>query len=280
MSLPELPEAETIARGLRAAVLGERIRRVEVVHDDILRQPKRDFVRSVRGRRIDAIGRRGKKVLIRLEGSQVIAVNLGMTGRLLPFRSSPRGDGRPSHPAVTFRFESGALLVFDDTRRFGSVQAFSDEDWLIRSARIGPEPLGPQYRAKDLFDGLQRSRAPARSWLLDQKRIAGVGNIYANEALYLAGVHPGREARQVTQGEAGALHRAIRRVLRNAIRAGGTTIRDYRNADGDPGEYARRLYVYGRDGEPCSRCPSQIVRIVFANRSAFYCPTCQPEPGQ
>lgn len=280
MSLPELPEAETIARGLRASVLGERIRRVEVLHDDILGQPKRDFVRSVCGRRINAIGRRGKKVLIRLEGSQVIAVNLGMTGRLLPFRSTPRGGGRPSHPAVRFRFESGALLVFDDTRRFGSVQAFSDEDWLIRSARIGPEPLEPQYRARDLFDGLQRSRAPVRSWLLDQKRIAGVGNIYANEALYLAGVHPRREARQVTRSEAAALHRAIRRVLRDAIRAGGTTIRDYLNADGKPGEYARRLYVYGRDDEPCSRCASQIARIVFANRSAFYCPTCQPEPGQ
>lgn len=276
--MPELPEAETIVRGLRTAVLGERIRRVEVMHDDILRQPKTEFVRGVRGRRIDGIGRRGKNVLIRLEGDRVIAVNLGMTGRLLPFPAPPTGESRPTHPAVRFRFESGALLVFDDTRRFGTVEAFTGDEWRTRSARLGPEPLDARYRARDLFAALQRSRAPARSWLLDQKKIAGVGNIYANEALYLAGVHPQREARRVSRREAVALHRAIRRVLRDAIRAGGTTIRDYRNAEGGRGGYARRLCVYGRDGEPCLKCRSQIRRIVFANRSAFYCPTCQPRP--
>ena len=274
--MPELPEAETIVRGLRASVLGERIRRVEVVRDDILRQPKIDFARSVRGRRIDGVGRRGKNVLIRLEGGRVIAVNLGMTGRLLPFPVPPSLEGRPGHPAVRFRFESGALLVFDDTRRFGTVEVFSDDEWRTRSARMGPEPLDPGYRARDLFDALQRSRAPTRSWLLDQKKIAGVGNIYANEALYLAAVHPRREARRVRRREAVALHRAIRRVLRDAIRAGGTTIRDYRNAEGGRGNYARRLHVYGRDGERCLKCQSVIQRIVFANRSAFYCPTCQP----
>ena len=130
--MPELPEAETIVRGLRAAVLGEHIRRVEVMHDDILRQPKTEFVRGVKGRRIDGIGRRGKNVLIRLEGDRVIAVNLGMTGRLLPFPSLPKEEGRPSHPAVRFRFESGALLVFDDTRRFGTVEALTDDGSLRR----------------------------------------------------------------------------------------------------------------------------------------------------
>ena len=274
--MPELPEAETIVRGLRTAVLGEVIRRVEVLHQDILRQPKARFVRGVKGRRIDGIGRRGKNVLIRLDGDRLIAVNLGMTGRLLPFPTLPKGESRPRHPAVRFRFDSGALLVFDDTRRFGTVEAFTEDEWQRRSARMGPEPLDSGYRAQDLFEALQRSRAPARSWLLDQKKIAGVGNIYANEALYLAGVHPQREARHVGRREAVALHRAVRRVLRDAIRAGGTTIRDYRNAEGERGEYARQLHVYGRDGEPCLRCRSRICRIVFANRSAFYCPTCQP----
>lgn len=277
--MPELPEAETIVRGLRTAIIGEHIRRVEVIHGDILRQPKAEFVRGVKGCRIDAIGRRGKNVLIRLEGDRVIAVNLGMSGRLLPFAALPRGDARPGHPAVRFRFESGALLVFDDTRRFGTVEAFTDDEWRARSARMGPEPLDSEYRAQDLFAVLQHSRAPARSWLLDQKKIAGVGNIYANEALYFAGVHPQREARQIRRPEAVALHRSVRRVLRNAIRAGGTTIRDYRNAEGGRGEYARQLYVYGRDGDPCLKCQSLICRIVFANRSAFYCPTCQPVPA-
>jgi formamidopyrimidine-DNA glycosylase len=274
--MPELPEAETIVHGLRTAVLGEVIRRVDVLHHDILRQPKAEFVRGVKGRRIEGVGRRGKNVLIRLDGDRVIAVNLGMTGRLLPFPTLPKGDGRPGHPAVRFRFESGALLIFDDTRRFGTLEAFTEDEWQGRSARMGPEPLDSEYRARDLFDALQRSRAPARSWLLDQKKIAGVGNIYANEALYLAGVHPQREARQVCRRESVALYRSLRRVLRDAIRAGGTTIRDYRNAEGGRGEYAQRLHVYGRDGEPCLKCQSHIRRIVFANRSAFYCPTCQP----
>jgi len=278
--VPELPEAETIVRGLRTAVLGEVIRRVDVLHQDILRQPKAEFVRGVKGRRIDGVSRRGKNVLIRLDRDRVIAVNLGMTGRLLPFPTLPRGDGRPRHPAVRFRFESGALLIFDDTRRFGTVEVFTEHEWQGRSASMGPEPLDREYRARDLFEALQRSRAPARSWLLDQKKIAGVGNIYANEALYLAGVHPQREARQVSHRESVALHRSLRRVLRDAIRAGGTTIRDYRNAEGGRGEYARQLHVYGRDGEPCLKCRSHICRIVFANRSAFYCPTCQPVPTQ
>jgi formamidopyrimidine-DNA glycosylase len=274
--VPELPEAETIVRGLRTVVLGERIRRVDVIHADILRQPKAEFVRGVKGRRIDGVGRRGKNVLIQLYGDRIIAVNLGMTGQLLPFPALPRGEGRPGHPAVRFRFESGGLLVFDDTRRFGTVEVFTEAEWQICSARMGPEPLDPEYRARDLFAALRRSRAPARSWLIDQKKIAGLGNIYANEALYLAAVHPQREARHVDYREAVALHRSVRRVLRDAIQAGGTTIRDYRNAEGGRGEYARRLYVYGRHGKPCLKCRARICRIVFGNRSAFYCPTCQP----
>ncbi|MGD8601218.1 MAG: zinc finger domain-containing protein, partial [Gemmatimonadota bacterium] len=127
-----------------------------------------------------------------------------------------------------------------------------------------------------LWERLRRSRSPVRSWLLDQKRIAGIGNIYANEALHLAGVHPQRPARSVTRAEAGALHRGVRRVLREAINAGGTTLRDYRNASGGEGLYGRRLLVYGRDGQPCSRCHSEIRRVVFGGRSAFYCPGCQP----
>lgn len=276
--MPELPEAETIVRGLRASVLGQTIRRVEVLRPDILRQPKAEFVKRVRGHCILDVARRGKKVLIRLDGDRLIVVNLGMTGRLLQFPAVPRGERRPGHPAVRFRFEGPGLLIFDDTRRFGSVEALTDSEWQTRSAGMGPEPLDATYRAQHLFEGLQRSRAPVRSWLLDQKRIAGVGNIYANEALYLAGVHPRREARDVHRREAVALHRSIRRVLRDAIRAGGTTIRDYRNAEGERGEYARRLYVYGRDGEPCLKCRTQVQRTVFANRSAFHCPACQPSP--
>lgn len=274
--MPELPEAETIVRGLRDAVVGETIARAEVLKPDILRESKRAFWPKVRNREIVAVDRRAKNVLIRLEEGRVIAVNLGMTGRLLPFDEPPHGPRRPTHPAVRFRFESGGLLIFDDVRRFGTVECLTDQEWHARSDRMGPEPLDPDFTADDLHRGLTMSRSPVRSWLLDQRRIAGVGNIYAAEALFLAGIHPRRPARSVDADEAEALHGAIRRVLDAAIRAGGTTIRDYRTAAGDEGGFAPSLYVYGRDAEPCRRCESIVERVVFGNRSAFFCPTCQP----
>ncbi len=274
--MPELPEAETIVRGLRPAVTGRVVRRVDVVHEDILRQPRSRFADRVRHRTVDGVGRRGKNVLVLLDSGDRIAVNLGMTGRLLPFDAPPRGARRPTHPAVRFRFEDGGLLVFDDVRRFGTVEALTPEEWAERDDRMGPEPLSEAYTPGALHEGLSASRTPLRSWLLDQRRIAGVGNIYANEAAWAAGIHPARPARSVTEDEAAALHRALRRILAGAIREGGTTIRDYRNADGEEGRFARRLAVYGRDGEPCPRCGQAVERTVFANRSAFFCPGCQP----
>jgi formamidopyrimidine-DNA glycosylase len=162
-------------------------------------------------------------------------------------------------------------------RRFGTVECLELDAWAERSARMGPEPLDRAFTARELHAALALSRAPIRSWLLDQRKIAGVGNIYANEALHLAGIHPMRQARGIDRARAAALHRGIRRVLNRAIGAGGTTIRDYRTAQGEAGRYARRLLVYGRDGIACARCGSEIRRVVFGGRSAFFCPTCQPE---
>lgn len=256
--------------------MGRTIRRAEVLKADILREPKRTFGPKVRGATIEGVDRRAKNVLVRLDRSRVIAVNLGMTGRLLPFDHPPSGNERPTHPAVRFRFEDGGLLVFDDVRRFGTVECLDAEAWKARSDRMGPEPLDDSFRPADLHERLTRSRMPMRSWLLDQKKIAGVGNIYAAEALYLAGIHPLREASSVEEKEAVRLHRSIRKVLAEAIDAGGTTIRDYRNADGGEGEYARQLHVYGREGAPCHACGEVVEKTVLSNRSAFYCPTCQP----
>lgn len=274
--MPELPEAETIVRGLRPAVVGRRVLRVEVLKPDVLREPKVRFARKVRGRTLERVDRRGKNVLIGLDDGSVVAVNLGMTGRLLPFPSPPRGAARPGHPAVRFRLDGGGVLVFDDTRRFGTVECLVATEWAERSERMGPEPLDPDYGAEVLHAALRASRSPIRSWLLDQRRIAGVGNIYANEALFLARVHPARPAGALSAAEAERLLDAIRRVLEGAIGAGGTTIRDYRNADGQEGQFARRLLVYGRDEQPCAECGEPIRRIVFGNRSAFFCPRCQP----
>jgi formamidopyrimidine-DNA glycosylase len=274
--VPELPEAETIVRGLRRAVVGRTIASARVVHAAVLRQPVATFRRKVRGRRIDAVERRGKNVLQRLDDGSVLAVNLGMTGRLLPFPSPPRGARRPTHPAVVVRFEDRGVLIFDDVRRFGTVEALSASEWARRSAKMGPEPLEPSLRPSMLHRSLAASRSPIRSWLLDQRRIAGVGNIYAAEALYVAGIHPQRPANQVSRAESDGLLRSLRTVLRAAIHHGGTTIRDYRDAEGGSGAFVRELQVYGRDGEPCRRCGATVRRVVFSNRSAFYCPVCQP----
>ena len=272
--MPELPEAETIVRGLRRAVVDETIRAARIHKPDVLRDAPTRFRAGVRDRRIEGIGRRGKNVLLELDGGWVVAVNLGMTGQLLPFRAPPGAAERPTHPAVTFSFAGGGVLVFDDVRRFGTVECLSPVAWAERSGRMGPEPLSRGYTAAAMEKALAASRSPARSWLLDQRRIAGVGNIYACEALFLAGIHPRTPAREAVD-RAAELHRGVRRVLRQAIRAGGTTIRDYRDATGAEGRYARRLLVYGREGEACVRCGSTVERIVFGGRSAFLCPSCQ-----
>lgn len=270
--MPELPEAETIVRGLRPRLTGRTVTGLDVVRPDILREEARAFRRGLIGRTVSTVERRAKNVVFPLVGGGVLAVNLGMTGRLL--LDPPSSAAR--HPAVRFALDDGHTLVFDDVRRFGTVECLDAEAWRARSDAMGPEPLDPGFRAEELRRRLAESRAPVRSWLLDQRKIAGVGNIYANEALYLAGIDPRRPARDVTSAEAGRLHGAIREVLEQAIRAGGTTLRDYRTADGDEGRYGNALRVYGRAGEPCARCGTGIVRIVFANRSAFLCPRCQP----
>jgi len=276
--MPELPEAETIVRGLRRTVVGQRITGVDVVHPGVLRAPERTVRARLRGRVIRGVGRRGKNVLLLLDDGGVLAVNLGMTGCLLPFPTSPRGSARPTHPTVRLRFAGGGVVVFDDQRRFGTFEALTGSEWAERDGRMGPEPLERGFTPTLLARALARSRSPVRSWLLDQRRIAGVGNIYALEALHRARIHPLRPANRVGEAGAARLHRAVRDVLRAAIRRRGTTIRDYRDADGKQGGYAARLRVYGREGEPCPACGAPVRRLVFSGRSAYFCPACQPAP--
>jgi formamidopyrimidine-DNA glycosylase len=274
--MPELPEAETIVRGLRELVIGRAFTDVRVLHGDVLCVATASFRRCVRGRAVRAVERRGKKVLLNLDGGRVLLVNLGMTGRLLPLlEGGPPPLFAPTHPALRFELEGGGMLVFDDIRRFGSVECLTDEEWAERSEALGPEPLGPEFTPASLAQGLARSRSPVRSWLLDQRNVAGVGNIYANEALWRARIHPRRPANELARPDATRLHGALRDVLQGAIDAKGTTLRDYRTADGQAGRYAFSLAAYGRDGSPCPRCGTAVERLVFGNRSAFLCPRCQ-----
>lgn len=279
--MPELPEVETIVRQLSRSLPGRMIQDTEILFPDLLDRPPAQFADELRHSRIDSVGRRGKNILLSFSESPLLAVNLGMTGSLL-FRSShwpggPEEEG-PTHVAIDFSLDAGAHLLYADSRRFGSLRLFSPEGWEMESARLGPEPLDPALSAGKLHDLLSRSRAPIRSWLLDQTKIAGVGNIYASESLFRAGIHPRRSARSLLPEEARRLLMAMRDVLEEAIRARGTTLRDYRTASGDRGGFAPSLQAYGREGNPCPRCNTTIERIVFANRSVFLCPECQLEP--
>ncbi len=272
--MPELPEVETVVRGLAPRLPGHTIEGTAVLRPDILdgSTPTR-FARLVKGKTVLSVTRRAKNIVIRTDAQITVVVNLGMTGKLLFFE--PGRNIRTSHLAVRWKLSRGARMAYDDVRRFGRVWAGPNSAWETRASMMGPEPLDAAFTGSALHRALLGSRAPMRSWLLDQRHIAGIGNIYANEALYLAGIRPTRPAKLVTESEAHALHSGLTSVLTRAIQSGGTTLRDYRNADGERGEYATALKAYGRDGLPCPACGDPIERQVFGGRSAFFCPTCQ-----
>lgn len=274
--MPELPEVETIVRQLAPALRGRAMENVRVLRSDILRESPHRFTAKLVGSTILAVRRRGKNVVMDLDPAQLLLVNLGMTGRLL-LSDSGKNASPPDHLAVEFFLSSGGYLRYDDVRRFGHLLRFSPEKWKAESGRLGPEPLDPTLTPDLFYRALSTSRSPVRSWLLDQSRLAGVGNIYANEALFRGGIHPARKACDLDPGESEALLVGLRSVLRDAIEAGGTTLRDYRTTTGESGGFAPSLQVYGRAGDPCPACNGPIRRIVFANRSAFLCPRCQPE---
>ena len=287
--MPELPEVETIVRGIRPLISGRRVEDVEVVHDDVVTGPPVDLRRSVSSQRVATVWRRAKNVLLELHSGSVIWMNLGMTGGVLALprlgsvgHARLRYGERVTHPAVVFRLEHGIDLVYNDSRRFGRIQVLTRVQSEDRAASFGPEPLQASFAADDLWRALRTSRAPVRSWLLDQRKISGIGNIYAAEALFRSGIHPARPAHTIRRWEAATLLANLRAVLTEALQAGGTTIRDYRNAEGRRGDFVRRLQVYGREGSPCTRCSTSIRRVVFGNRSAYLCPECQPRraPGR
>jgi formamidopyrimidine-DNA glycosylase len=280
--VPELPEAETIVGGLRGPLVGRAVTSVQVIRPDLLDGSPRQFSEAVTDRTIGGVSRRGKNVVLRIEGAgssatdpAFLVVNLGMSGRLL---HRPAGDRSPppSHPGVRFKLDDRSQLVYDDVRRFGRLRLMASLAFGAWSRTLGPEPLSPHFTVAGLIGELGRSRTQIRGWLLDQRRVAGVGNIYANEALFRAHVHPRRPANELSSDEARRLHKAIRSILRAAVAANGTTLRDYRTAQGGHGSYASQLRVYAREGSGCIRCEDEIQRTTFGGRSAFFCPTCQP----
>ena len=300
--MPELPEVETVARDLQRWVAGATIIGAEVRWERTIRhpQPSDRFVGELRGATIQRVGRRAKSVLLHLDDGRVMTVALRMTGALIV---APPGTPDDRYARVVFRLADGRELRYRDVRKFGRIGLWERGGGPPRArkgirkpsvaerrepyrvgdvfARHGPEPLARSFSAERLAARLKGRSARLKTLLLDQSFIAGVGNIYADEALWRARLHPLRAADTLTPVEVRRLHRAIRAVLRQGIANRGTSLADYVGADGEPGENAERLSVYQRTGQPCLRCGREIVRIVVGQRSTHFCPRCQrlPEPG-
>lgn len=270
--MPELPEVETTRRGIEAAVVDRTIVDV-LLHEHRLRWPvARELVDSLRGQPVRAVRRRAKYLLIEtLQGTLI--VHLGMSGSLRLVRA---GTPRLPHDHVELIFDDGSVLRFNDPRRFGSMHFVTNDPLQhVLLARLAPEPLDDAFDTDYLWCALRKRRVAIKQALMNSQLVVGVGNIYANEALFRAGIRPSRPAMRVTRAETAKLVEAIKAVLMDAIRAGGTTLRDYINADGKPGYFRQKLYVYERAGEPCRRCGTCIRQVVQGQRSTYYCPKCQ-----
>jgi formamidopyrimidine-DNA glycosylase len=278
--MPELPEVETIRRHLDAELRGRTIRGSRVRRRDIvLNLPSaKALVRKLAGRRIQSVDRRGKNLLFRLEGDEVLQAQLRMTGRFALGVTRP-DPARYRHIVAEFDLDDGRTLFYDDMRRLGGFRWLEGDEWVALDRSLGPEPLARSFTARRLAAIIGGSIAPIKNLLLDQRRLAGIGNIYASEALFRAGIHPARPGSMLDMSEIRALHRSIRKVLREALEAAGTTLRDFRTVSGRSGRYQRRLAVYGREGEACRRCGRTIERLVQAGRSSFFCPACQHSGG-
>jgi len=270
--MPELPEVETVRRGLSPHVVGKRL--IASAHDGLpLRFPLPDL-QHLHGRRLIGIDRRSKYLLFRFDGEMVLLWHLGMTGQ---FHALPAEDmaGRFEH--VRFDFENGISLRYRDARRFGYAGLCREDEiechpWL---AQLGVEPLGDGFNVDYLCARLAGRRAPLKNLLMDASIVVGVGNIYASESLFRAGIHPASPAGKVSKGRLERLVVAVKSVLAEAIDAGGSSIRDFVRADGKPGYFAHSFAVYGREQQPCTVCGRAVRRLVQGGRSTFYCPGCQ-----
>lgn len=270
--MPELPEVETTRRGLTRYAHKRRIAAL-AVYEPRLRWPvPRTLPARVAGQRIIRVGRRAKYLLLELE-SGTLLVHLGMSGNL---RAVPADTPRLTHDHFDLVLDSGLALRFNDPRRFGSlIYTAGDPARHPLLARLAPEPFARAFDADYLWRVSRRRRVALKQLIMNSQLVVGVGNIYASEALFRARLRPQRQARSLTRAEAARLVTSVRAVLAQAIRAGGTTLRDYLGADGSPGYFRQRLYVYERGGKPCRRCGTPIRAISQGQRSTYYCPSCQ-----
>lgn len=269
--MPELPEVETIRRGLEPRLTGRRIVRVGLNRPDLRFPFGAGFVAGLTGQTILGVDRRAKYLLIALQSGGVLLSHLGMTGR---YSFDPESK---THDHVVLHLDDGARLVYSDPRRFGFMELIAPGGLAANRflAGLGIEPLGNELSGAHLMQMFAGRKTPLKAALLDQRIIAGLGNIYVCEALFRAGLSPRRPAGTVKGARAEKLSRSVRAVLQEAIAAGGSTLRDYAAADGKLGYFQHGFDVYGRTGEPCKRCKKTVTRIVQSGRSSFFCPGCQ-----
>lgn len=270
--MPELPEVEVIRRGLATKLVGERIVAVSQGDKRLRRQAELPELESLAGCAITRLARRGKYLLLRLDRGQTLLIHLGMTGRLF-FQT----DHCPPLPHVHFVFhcQSGHKLLYQDVRRFGQVLLYPAGVTPPALAQVGLEPFSRRLTPEWLAARTAGRHRPIKNLLLDGRLVAGIGNIYAAETLFAAGMHPQTPVGQVSLKGWGKVLQSLRRILRRAIRAGGTTIATFADCEGQSGLFAVQLRVYGRAGEPCPICGTPIARLVMAGRSTFFCPACQ-----
>lgn len=276
--MPELPEVEVVRTGLESLLLGRRVHSVTAFRAD-LRYPLPDFS-PLFGHRVGNIRRRSKYLLFDFEAkesgseAQTLVWHLGMTGQFhVLSKDTPAG----SHEHVRFDFDDGSSLRYRDARRFGYAGLMGKGDWEqhVWFKRLGVEPLLDTFDAEILLSHCRGRKAPIKTLIMDAHVVVGVGNIYAAESLFLAGIHPARAAGRISQKRLESLVLAIKETLAAAIQAGGSSISDFVQVDGKPGYFAHTFHVYGREGEPCMSCDTKIRRMIQAGRSSFYCPNCQ-----
>jgi formamidopyrimidine-DNA glycosylase len=263
---------------LERSIVGRSFRHTTVKEARLRRSVTPELASAISGRTIERVGRRAKYLLIEMAGGQVMLVHLGMSGSL-----THRGHGFDAgpfdlrHDHIVFALDDGSVLVYNDPRRFGllKIVARAELNTIDELKYLGPEPLGREFNASYLWRATRGRNAAIKNLLMDQRIVAGVGNIYASEILFRALVRPTRRAGKVTRNEVGRIVAATQEVLREAIGSRGTTFRSYRDSRGQPGRFAQRLRVYDREGEPCLDCSSPIRSIVLGQRSSYYCPRCQ-----
>ena len=275
--MPEMPEVEIIRCYLDTQVAGKTIMNLDIRLPRMIKWPNVEGFRAlVTGRTIKAMNRRGKYLLMELDNDSKVVFHLRMTGRLV---YEPTGETSDHHARVIFHLQDGASLVYGDTRTLGTIHGLKPQEsgMLKGLAEMGPEPLSAEFTAEYLYKTANQRKVAIKSFLLNQKYIGGIGNIYADEALFLAGIHPLRPANSLTQAECGKLWESVNKVIADGIADGGTTFRDYQNGEGGKGSHQEHLYVYGRKGEQCRNCGAVIERITVGGRGTHFCPNCQED---